>query len=369
MGRPQSGHPGQRLRFGSRRAVDSLAGRKAPWHDFRIGASAQPRLGRRRQPHALSRGANRALSHSDECSGDNDAGPPLSGHEVTPLTQEKNSTKEKGYTPMATTQKRLAQPEAPRTEQGPARMPAVRFGRELCGTLESAEQREWLVTNGIGGFASGTVSGNVTRRYHGLLVAALKPPVGRTQLVAKLEETAGYAEKAYELGTNRWASGAVEPKGYLNLESFHLDGTTPVWRYAIADALLEKRIWMRQGENTTYVQYTLLRAGRPLALELKALVNYRDFHSSTHAGDWRMGIDPVCNGVRVTAFDGAAPFYLLAAGATCEIRHEWYRDCSLPLERYRGLDDHEDHLLAGIFRTELQPGQAITVVLSTNPEA
>ncbi len=75
-------------------------------------------------------------------------------------------------------------------------MPAVRFGRDLCGTLEIAEQREWLVINGIGGFASGTVSGNATRRYHGLLVAALKPPVGRTQAVAKLEETVEGEQKA-----------------------------------------------------------------------------------------------------------------------------------------------------------------------------
>jgi predicted glycogen debranching enzyme len=265
---------------------------------------------------------------------------------------------------MATTEKRLTQPEVQRRYA-----PAVRFGRELCGTLESAEQREWLVTNGIGGFASGTVSGNATRRYHGLLVAALKPPVGRTQLVAKLDETALYAEKVYALGTSRWASGAVEPKGYLNLESFHLDGTTPVWRFTIADALLEKRVWMRQGENTTYVQYKLVRASRPLALELKALVNYRDFHASTHAGDWRMTIDPVENGARVTAFDGATPFYLLASQASCEIRHEWYRDCALPLERYRGLDDREDHLLAAAFRAELQQGQAITVVLSTKADA
>lgn len=269
---------------------------------------------------------------------------------------------------MATTQKRLTQPDAPAAGRTPY-TPSVRFGRELCGSLESAEQREWLVTNGIGGFASGTVSGNATRRYHGLLVAALKPPVGRTQLVAKLDEAAHYADKTYALGTSRWASGTVDPKGYLNLESFHLEGTTPVWRYAIADALLEKRAWMRQGENTTYVQYTLVRASRPLALELKTLVNYRDFHASTHAGDWRMAIDPVANGARVTAFDGAAPFYLLAAGASCEIRHEWYRDCALPLERYRGLDDREDHLLAAVFRADLQPRQAITVVLSTQADA
>src|SRR6266702_6844989 len=72
------------------------------------------------------------------------------------------------------------------------RIAAVSFGRETCGSLEQAEQREWLVTNGIGGFASGTISGNLTRRYHGLLFAALNPPMGRPQMVAKLDEVASY---------------------------------------------------------------------------------------------------------------------------------------------------------------------------------
>src|SRR5271165_1206936 len=137
---------------------------------------------------------------------------------------------------------------------------AIEFQRDICGSLEAAEQREWLVTNGIGGFASGTVSGNLTRRYHGVLVAALQPPVGRMQLVAKLDETARYDGSEYDLSTNRWASGAVEPKGYLHIESFRLEGTTPVWHFALGDAVLEKRIWMSQGQNTTYIQYTLLRA-------------------------------------------------------------------------------------------------------------
>src|SRR6266446_8807513 len=105
----------------------------------------------------------------------------------------------------------------------PRRKAKLEFGRETCGSLEIAEQREWLVTNGIGGFASGTVSGNLTRRYHGLLVAALKPPVGRTQMVAKLEETVRFDGKDYLLGTNRWSSGAIEPKGYLHIESFRLE--------------------------------------------------------------------------------------------------------------------------------------------------
>ncbi|MEK6604949.1 MAG: glycogen debranching enzyme N-terminal domain-containing protein, partial [Nitrospirota bacterium] len=80
----------------------------------------------------------------------------------------------------------------------------IDFGRDICGDLDQAESREWLVTNGLGGYASGTVAGLLTRRYHGLLVAALKPPVGRTLLVAKLDETAGYGGRTFELSTNRW---------------------------------------------------------------------------------------------------------------------------------------------------------------------
>jgi predicted glycogen debranching enzyme len=245
----------------------------------------------------------------------------------------------------------------------------VAFGRDICGSLEIAEQKEWLVTNGIGGYASGTVSGNLTRRYHGLLIAALKPPLGRTQLVAKMEEAARYDGVAYALSANRWASGAIEPKGFLNIESFRLEGATPVWHFALADALVEKRIWMAHRENTTYVRYTLLRGSSPIDLQCEAFVNYRDFHSSTHAGDWRMKIESVKSGVRVIAFDAAAPLYILSAEANVVPRHEWYRDCLLPAERSRGLDDHEDHLLAALVTAKLAPGQSLTLVLSTNSDA
>ena len=248
-------------------------------------------------------------------------------------------------------------------------MMELEFAREICGSLDAAEQREWLVTNGIGGFASGTISGNLTRRYHGLLIAALRPPVSRTQLVARLGETANYGGADYPLSTNRWASGAVEPKGYLNIESFRIEGTIPVWRFAFGDALLEKRIWMRQDENTTYVQYSFVRGSGSLRLALKALVNYRDFHSITHAGDWRMRVESVERGIRVTAFDGAIPFYLLSAAAKWEPEHEWHRDCLLLEEKQRGLDDREDHLLAGKASHELVTGQIATLVFTTNAHA
>ncbi|HZC65167.1 MAG TPA: amylo-alpha-1,6-glucosidase, partial [Candidatus Dormibacteraeota bacterium] len=222
--------------------------------------------------------------------------------------------------------------------------------------------------NGLGGFASGTVAGNATRRYHGLLVAALQPPVGRTQLVAGVNEEVRYLGRAFALTTNRWLSGAADTQGISSLQSFHLEGTKPVWTLALGDALLEKRIWMRQGENTTYVQYTMLCGSAPLALDVKVLVNYRDFHSVTHAGDWRMNITPVERGVAITAFDGAKTFFLKSDSANCEPRSEWYRNFFLPAEKERGLDDSEDCLFAALFRAELKVGQSVTLAFSTEED-
>ncbi|HLK04385.1 MAG TPA: amylo-alpha-1,6-glucosidase [Candidatus Acidoferrum sp.] len=243
--------------------------------------------------------------------------------------------------------------------------PIVNFDRSVCNDFAAASAREWLVTNAIGGFASGTISGASTRRYHGLLVAALQPPVGRTQLVAALDEVVSYAGAEYELATHEWASGAIAPQGLQFIESFRLDGTIPTWTYAFGDIRLEKRIWMRQRENTTYVRYTLLSASAPLQFQAKALVNYRDFHGATHAGDWRMRIEPALHGLRVIAYDGAVPFYLQSMEAFVEPQHVWYRDCFWRAERDRGLEDREDHLFAARFTATLEPGQSATIVFTT----
>lgn len=238
----------------------------------------------------------------------------------------------------------------------------VDFGREICCAPAGAVDREWLVTNGIGGFASGTVSGLATRRYHGLLVAALDPPLGRTLLVTKLEETAHYDGTEFPLSSNRWADGTVSPQGYVNLERFRLEGSCPVWTFACADARLAKRIFMQPGANTTFVQYSLVSATRPLHLDLKAFANYRDYHGATHAGDWQMQVDSVEHGLRVVAFGGAKPFFILSATATSEPAHVWYCNFDLAMERERGLDDREDHLQVGTFRVLLQEGESVTIV-------
>ncbi|HEV8242726.1 MAG TPA: amylo-alpha-1,6-glucosidase [Nitrospirales bacterium] len=244
--------------------------------------------------------------------------------------------------------------------------PFIDFGRDICGDLSQAEAREWLVTNGLGGYASGTVAGLLTRRYHGLLVAALKPPVGRTLLVAKLDEAAVYGGRTYELGANRWHDGSIAPHGYRFLERFRLEGTVPVWTYALADGLLEKRIWMEAGANTTYVRYDLARGSGPVTLTARALVNYRDYHGSTRGNGWQMRVEQVRHGLTVTAYDGAVSYHLLSDRGESETVHKWHWDFDLPVERARGLEDREDHLHAGTIRATVEEGKPLTVFLSTD---
>ena len=244
----------------------------------------------------------------------------------------------------------------------------IQFGREICGNLQTAESREWLITNSIGGYASGTVAGLLTRCYHGLLVAALKPPLGRTLLLSQFVETIHYNGRSHLLSTHRWADGSVSPAGYQQIEQFSLKGTTPVWQFAFSDARLEKRIWMQPGFNTTYVRYQLNRATEPLTITLQALVNYRDYHGSTSGNGWQMGVSPVSQGVEITAYPGATPLYLLSCEALVAPAHEWYYGFDLAAERSRGLSDREDHLHAATFTAILNPGESITVVASTEQQ-
>ena len=246
----------------------------------------------------------------------------------------------------------------------------IKLGREICGDLLISEQREWLVTNGIGGFASGTVSGLLTRSYHGLLSATLQPPLGITLMLSKLDETVTYDEITYPLYTNRWADGAIAPEGYKNIESFYLDGTDPVWIYACADALIEKRVGMQQGDNTTYIRYKMLRGSQPLSLSLKALVNYRDRHSTTQSENLNYEIDNCQQGIKVKAFPDAAKLYLSGIkernAIAWEVNNEWYKDFALAVEKYRGLNSVEDHLCAGNCNISLNLGESVTIVASTS---
>jgi predicted glycogen debranching enzyme len=228
-------------------------------------------------------------------------------------------------------------------------------------------RREWLVTNGLGGYASGTVAGVNTRRYHGLLVAALAPPVQRTVLVAGSVDWATYAGERYALSTQEYADGTVDPHGYRNQVGFRLDGSMPGWTFALSDALVERRVWMAYGSNTTYVRFTVVRSSGPLELELRPLVTYRDFHSLSLGYGWTPGLVQVPDGIEVRAFDGARSFQILCGGGTFTREAMWYFNFLHREEGARGLDDTSDLFVPGVFSAQLHVGQSITFVLTTEP--
>src|SRR6202040_1856318 len=154
----------------------------------------------------------------------------------------------------------------------------IRFKREACRDVEAALQREWLETNGLGGFASSTIIGLNTRRYHGLLVAATKPPVGRMVLLSKLEETLFIDGRGFDLSNNCYP-GVIHPQGFKYLAQFRLD-PFPVFTYEIDGIEIEKSVFMVYGENSAIVQYELKKNNHPeqpksLWLGVRPLVGFR----------------------------------------------------------------------------------------------
>jgi len=183
----------------------------------------------------------------------------------------------------------------------------IRCGRALCGDLLQAERREWLVTNGLGGYAIGTVAGTLTRRYHGLLIAPLPPAHDRWLIFAKADATLVDGEREIPLFSNRWAGCVINPQSYVHLESFHLEGRMPVWRYAVGDLVLEQRIWMEPGAHTTYIAWRLASEsiGHAPQLRVQLLINGRDHHSKTVMSDFQPAIEapnPAQRRIRVPEF-------------------------------------------------------------------
>jgi predicted glycogen debranching enzyme len=222
------------------------------------------------------------------------------------------------------------------------------------------------VTNGLGGFACGTVAGANTRRYHGFLVASLNPPVERTLLVAKVELSAQYLGVQTDLSANEFEGGAISGGGFVHLESFTVEDGIPICRYALADALLETRIFMAPGENTSYLRVELLRATGPLRATFKPLVTYRDYHSQNR-GPKDFHLEAGAAQVKVLAFPGARPYRLVISEGRYTAAPEWYWNFWHRTEAERGLDALEDLLTPGSFAADLTPGQP--VYLSATAEA
>src|SRR5882762_8295603 len=137
----------------------------------------------------------------------------------------------------------------------------IQFNKEITNNLDAATSREWLETNGLGGFSSSTIIGLNTRRYHGLLTAATKPPVGRIVMLSKLEETLVIDGRRYELSTNQYP-GAVHPQGFQKQTGFRMD-PFPVFTYEVEGLSLEKSVFMVQGQNTVVIRYELRNEALP----------------------------------------------------------------------------------------------------------
>jgi predicted glycogen debranching enzyme len=243
----------------------------------------------------------------------------------------------------------------------------TRLSRCRFTRLPSALEHEWLVTNGLGGFACGTVAQANSRRYHGVLIAALRPPVERTLMVAKVDATVRSADGVFHLGCNEFADGTLAPRGFELLSDFRLEHGIPVWTYALEDAVLEQRIWMPHAHNTACVQFTLRHARGPLELELVPLCTYRDYHGHTQGG-WTLAVAPEPSGCTVTAYPGARPYRLFVDRGQFHSRPDWYWRFLHRQEMERGLDALEDLFRPGVIQAQLSPGGTLTLVATAEPD-
>lgn len=234
------------------------------------------------------------------------------------------------------------------------------LGPQACGRLDEAAAREWLVADGLGGYAMGTVAGLRTRRYHGLLVVAAGGPSARMLGLAALDPVLVIGDARYRLATDEWASGTVDPRGHELLVSFVLDRGVPRWRWQIGDVVLEREVAMAYGRCAVGIVHRLVYADRPVTLELTPLCTWRSVHGERFANS-----DPA---VEATAagfvFEGA----YRVAGEGWQPGGAWYRGVRAREEAARGLNDREDLWAAGVFSARLDVGDAHEVTAAAAPD-
>jgi predicted glycogen debranching enzyme len=240
-----------------------------------------------------------------------------------------------------------------------------RLDPQLCRNLESAVRREWLVTNGLGGYASGTVSGINTRRYHGLLVASLNPPVQRMVLLASLEEWLMPPDgEPRSLSAQEYWDGTVYPNGYQLLEDVTLDGMLPAFRWSIDGRVIEKRLWMEQGTSRTVLTYRLV-SGAPLSLQLRPLFAHRDYHEQRHG---QGGFDMAESGEGwIIDAGGVRSHFQVRPSPVVRSRPDWYWRVLHRVERERGLDDEEDLFTPGTVEVALDGQRDVVVIAGVDP--
>lgn len=254
----------------------------------------------------------------------------------------------------------------------------ITLGRNITSNAEASLRREWLITNGKGGYAAGTLSLARSRVYHNLLNVSLVPPLKRHTLLASIDTWLELDGHRVPIITHEWATGVVLPDGYRNLESFELDGTLPIWNWVHNDIQIQQRVWMEHGKNTTYITYEYVRGKPAIDLRCKPLVTYRDHHHVTKGGatvnltpiTWEQG-----QGVDILVAENVGkdaeedklapmPFRILTNGQRMTLDGSWWWSFHLAVENYRGLDDKEDLYQAGQIDHRLKPGDTLVIIVT-----
>ena len=233
-----------------------------------------------------------------------------------------------------------------------------------CQNLDRALSLEWLETNGRGGFASGTVAGANTCRYHALLLVARNPPADRLVLVNHLDEWIDRDGQSIPLSTNLYPD-AVHPSGYLACTEFS-STPWPRWSFDCGEAVIQREIFCVPGRDLVIVRWKLVGAKKTsVILRVRPMLSGRDYHATHHENgtlstDASIGL----TGVMWQPYPDVPSVQAIHSGT---YRHDpdWYRQIQFPVERERGLDGEEDWWSPGEFRFELEPGGDQTLVLTS----
>ncbi len=246
------------------------------------------------------------------------------------------------------------------------------YSLETLGQLEGFVDREWLLTNHLGAFAASSVLGCNTRRYHGLLCAAIHPPVGRVMLLNRLAETMVLAgsNQRHELAVNQF-DNVFHPQGQRYLQRFELDQTA-CWIYEVEGVKIRKELqilWMR---NAVMLRYELSNVSRPMSLHVRPFVGFRDFHSLRHGREGQFDVKNTEHGVCIA--QGQNNLWLRSAGCDqadgqWETSADWWMNHTYRRESERGLDDREDLFTPGCFNFNIQSDCVIELWASAEPLA
>lgn len=247
----------------------------------------------------------------------------------------------------------------------------INFDSAICTNFEESSKREWLETNSIGGFASSTVSGANTRRYHALLTAATRPPLGRITMLSKFEETIIIDHSRYELSANQFPN-AIYPQGFQFLKNFRL-APFPVWTFEMGEIEIEKKIFMVGGQNTTVCQWTINQKPKTenqkpkIQLELKPLLAFCDYHHLQHENaDFDLRYETAENLVTIKPYAEMPPLFFAHNAFVVENTGVWYRNFEYAIEKERGFDFSED--LFQPFALKFDLSDAAVVVASLDEQ-